>query len=95
VTVTGALDPDTGFVANLGVIDRVLAQEVLDKLDHANLNLDIAEFAEGKLIPSSEEIAKWIAERVNVALASSGSRVIKVVVAEEPHLWATWEETET
>lgn len=92
VTVSGPLDPQTGFVADLGMFDRVLRDDVVERLDHANLNLDIEEFAEGQLIPSSEELARWIAERVNAGLASSSARVQRVVVSEEPHLWATWED---
>lgn len=92
VTVSGPLDDTTGFVADLGLLDRVLHAEVVERLDHANLNLDIAEFAEGRRIPSSEEIACWIAERVNVGLAHTTARVRRVRVAEEPHLWAIWEE---
>ncbi len=91
VTVSGPLDDSTGFVADLGVLDRALSEQVVERLDHANLNLDIPEFAEGLAIPSSEEIARWIATRVNDALAYTSARVQRVVVAEEPHLWATWE----
>lgn len=92
VTVTGPLDETTGFVADLGVLDRVLHEQVVERLDHANLNLDIPEFAEGLRIPSSEEIARWIAERVNAGLAHTTARVRRVRVAEEPQLWAIWEE---
>jgi len=92
VTVSGPLDETTGFVADLGVLDRVLHEQVVERLDHANLNLDIAEFAEGLRIPSSEEIARWIAERVNAGLAHTTARVRRVRVAEEPNLWAIWEE---
>ena len=78
-------------MANLGLLDRVLGEQVVERLDHANLNLDIPEFAEGLRIPSSEELARWIAERVQQGIDGSGARVSRVVVAEEPHLWATWE----
>jgi len=92
VTVTGPLDDTTGFVADLGLVDRLLHEQVVERLDHANLNLDIPEFAEGVRIPSSEEIARWIAERVNAGLAHTTARVQRVRVAEEPHLWAIWED---
>jgi 6-pyruvoyltetrahydropterin/6-carboxytetrahydropterin synthase len=91
VTVSGPLDDATGFVADLGVLDRVLHEQVVEPLDHANLNLDIPEFAEGQRIPSSEELARWIAERVNAGLAHTTARVHRVRVAEEPNLWALWE----
>jgi 6-pyruvoyltetrahydropterin/6-carboxytetrahydropterin synthase len=90
VTVTGEVDPQTGFVANLGTLDAVLDREVRQPLDHRNLNLEVAEFAEGRDIPSSENIAAWIATRVQQALGTHAT-VQRVVVREEPNLWATWE----
>jgi 6-pyruvoyltetrahydropterin/6-carboxytetrahydropterin synthase len=92
ITVGGPLDHTTGFVCDLGLLDRVIAAQVIEPLDHANLNLDIAEFADGGRIPSTEELARWIAERVNAGLAASTARVCRVQVAEEPGLWSTWED---
>src|SRR5688500_14922520 len=63
VTVSGPLDDATGFVVDLGVLDRALREEVHARLDHANLNLDVPEFADGLLIPSGENVARWIHER--------------------------------
>ncbi len=90
VTVTGPVDPLTGFVADLGSLDAILQREVREPLDHRNLNLEVAEFAEGREIPSSENIARWIATRVQAALGGV-AQVQRVVVREEPNLWATWE----
>ncbi|HVX38822.1 MAG TPA: 6-carboxytetrahydropterin synthase [Gemmatimonadaceae bacterium] len=89
VTVTGAIDPETGMVANLGVLDPVLAAEVHDRFDHANINLDIPEFGEGKLIPTGEELARFIFDRVQARLGSA-IRVVEVTVAEDATLSATW-----
>jgi 6-pyruvoyltetrahydropterin/6-carboxytetrahydropterin synthase len=92
ITVTGPLDDTTGFVCDLGLLDRVIAGYVVEPLDHANLNLDIPEFADGARIPSTEELARWIADRVTDGLGASGARVRRVRVAEEPGLWSTWED---
>jgi 6-pyruvoyltetrahydropterin/6-carboxytetrahydropterin synthase len=90
VTVTGALDPATGFVADLGVLDTVLEREVRARFDHANINLDVPEFAEGKLVPTGEELARFICERVQAGLGS-GARVTRVRVSEDSTLTATYE----
>ncbi len=87
VTVGGPVDAVTGFCADLGALDAALAAEVMTPLDHRNLVLDVPEFAEGKLIPTSENLAWWIAERVQRALGSA-THVLRVRVAEEPGLWA-------
>jgi 6-pyruvoyltetrahydropterin/6-carboxytetrahydropterin synthase len=90
VTVSGPLDAQTGFVANLGTLDDILQQHVREPLDHRNLNVDVPEFAEGKDIPSGENLARWIADRVQQALPAP-VLVTRVVVREDPSLWATWE----
>jgi len=77
----------TGFCADLGALDAALKREVFEALDHRNLVLDIPEFAEGKLIPTAENVAWWIAERMQRALGD-GVRVTRVRLAEEPGLWA-------
>ncbi|MBL8996974.1 MAG: 6-carboxytetrahydropterin synthase [Gemmatimonadetes bacterium] len=87
VTVSGAVDPLTGFCADLGVLDRALRTRVVEVLDHRNLVLDVPAFAEGKLIPTTENLAWWIAREVQDALGAS-ARVSRVRVAEEPGLWA-------
>ena len=90
VTVTGEVDPVTGFVADLGVLDEVLRREVRERLDHANINLDLPEFADGKLMPTGENLARFIAERVQAGLGAA-ARVTRVVVAEDSTLSATYE----
>jgi 6-pyruvoyltetrahydropterin/6-carboxytetrahydropterin synthase len=90
VTVTGAMDPVTGFVADLGVLDAVLQREVRERFDHSNINLDVPEFADGRLIPTGENLARFIAERVQGALGGA-ARVMRVTVAEDSTLSATYE----
>lgn len=87
VTVGGPIDPTTGFCADLGALDAALQREVVAPLDHRNLVLDVPEFAEGKEIPTSENLAWWIARRVQRSLGEA-ARVVRVRVAEEPGLWS-------
>ena len=90
VTVSGPLDEETGFVVSLVMLDAILDKQVHAPLDHRNLNLDVPEFADGRAIPSGENLSRWIAERVQAALPSSVV-VTRVIVREDPTLWATWE----
>jgi 6-pyruvoyltetrahydropterin/6-carboxytetrahydropterin synthase len=90
VTVGGPVDPVTGFCADLGALDRALRDRVVTVLDHRNIVLDVPAFAEGKLIPTSENIAGWVAGEVQAALGTS-SKVLRVRVSEEPGLWAEFE----
>jgi 6-pyruvoyltetrahydropterin/6-carboxytetrahydropterin synthase len=48
VTVKGEPDPDTGFVIDMKKLGDIIKREVVDQLDHKNLNLDV-DFLQGKL----------------------------------------------
>ena len=53
VTVKGEINSETGFVANLTDISRIIQTKILDQVDHKNLDLDVT-FMKGKM--SSTEI---------------------------------------
>jgi 6-pyruvoyltetrahydropterin/6-carboxytetrahydropterin synthase len=55
VSVTGAIDPDTGFVMDMKILADLIEEHVEDAFDHKNLNLDVPEFKE--LNPTAENIA--------------------------------------
>ena len=58
VTVSGEPDPETGFVVDLKRLSELIKKEVLDLLDHQNLNVDVP-FLAGKM-PSTENLAREI-----------------------------------
>ena len=89
VVVTGDIDPTTGMIVDLGLLDRVLVAEVRDRFDHRNINLDVPEFADGKLVPTGEELARFIFTRVQQTLGTA-TRVVSVTIAEDATLSATY-----
>jgi 6-pyruvoyltetrahydropterin/6-carboxytetrahydropterin synthase len=89
VTVGGPVDETTGMVVDLRELDRALRLEVVERFDHRDLNTDIAEFAEGRQIPTGENLARLIAENVQRALGTVAT-VARVTVAEDATLSATW-----
>ena len=89
VTVSGPIDVTTGFVVDLGVLDRILKEHVTDRFDHRNINLDVAEFADGKLVPTGENLARYIFERVARELPRP-AMVERVTVGEDDKLSATY-----
>jgi 6-pyruvoyltetrahydropterin/6-carboxytetrahydropterin synthase len=48
VTIKGHPDPDSGFVVDLKKLSTLIKAEVIEKLDHKNLNVDV-DFMRGKL----------------------------------------------
>lgn len=89
VTVTGHLDPTTGMIVDLGLLDRVLAVEVRERFDHRNINLDVPEFADGKLVPTGEELSRFIFQRIQSALGGA-ARVVEVTLSEDATLSARY-----
>jgi 6-pyruvoyltetrahydropterin/6-carboxytetrahydropterin synthase len=89
VTVRGEVDRATGMVIDLALLDRVLNDEVRSRFDHRDINREVPEFADGALIPTGENLARVIGERVQAAL---GARVdvSRVVVREDESLWSEW-----
>ena len=55
VKVTGPVDPETGYVIDLKILNEMIRQHVIEKYDHKNLYLDIPDFKD--LNPSAENIA--------------------------------------
>ena len=53
VSVAGEPDERTGMMVDLGALDQTVHQEVVDRYDHKNLNVDIPEF-QGR--PTTSEI---------------------------------------
>ncbi|HEX7124015.1 MAG TPA: 6-carboxytetrahydropterin synthase [Gemmatimonadaceae bacterium] len=88
VTVRGEIDPVTGFVVNLDRLDAILEREIMDRFDHKNINLEVPEFGDGRLVPTGENLARFILTRVQAAL---GTDVIvsEVTVQEDELLSAT------
>ena len=55
VKVVGEPDPATGYVIDLKILSDLVKEEVMDRFDHKNLNLDTVEFA--SVNPTAENIA--------------------------------------
>lgn len=55
VTVAGVPDPETGYVIDLKVLGRIIDREIVSKVDHKHLNLDV-DFLRG-VIPTAENLA--------------------------------------
>jgi len=55
VKVKGEIDPETGFVIDMKVLKDLIKENVIERFDHKNLNVDTEEFKD--LNPTAEHIA--------------------------------------
>ena len=67
VKVTGPIDPKTGYVMDLKVLSDIIENEVCERFDHKNLNLDTVEFKD--LNPTAENIVVVIYNIIKKNLA--------------------------
>lgn len=79
----GPVDPVTGMVLNLIDVDRIL-DEVVAPLKDKHLNFDVPHFRER--VPTTENIAAWLAEAVIVRLPAP-TKLVKLRLYENADLW--------
>lgn len=79
-SVTGEIDPNTGFVISIDELKKIIQTQVEDYLDHKNLNIEIAEFQ--SLNPTAENIAVVIWNRIKAKL--SPTLDLKITLYETP-----------
>ena len=65
VLVGGEVDAETGMVVNMAALDEAVRSRVLERFDHANLNLDPI-FA--NLVPTTENLCRAVFELLDGAV---------------------------
>jgi len=70
VTIKGEINPETGFVIDLKDLKKIIITNVIDPLDHKNINLDV-DFMKGKLA-STEILAVEIWNQLEQPLKQQG-----------------------
>ncbi len=77
VSVTGPINPKTGFCVDLGELKQVVKTYVIDLLDHAQIEKDISWF-KGKQ-PSSENMVQFIWEQITSHMKEPALHRIRLV----------------
>lgn len=80
VTVKGEVDPETGMVLELKTLKKLITLEIIDKVDHKNLNIDVP-FMRG-LIPTAENIAIKVWEILEPKIMNSKLHEVKLFESE-------------
>lgn len=74
--VTGEVDPVTGMVIDLRTLKQIIKEEVEDRFDHKNLNVDCPEFED--LMPSAENLCYVIHQLISKRLGDEYDVAIKL-----------------
>ena len=80
VTVKGIPSQETGFVMNLKDLGEIIKQNVIEKIDHKNINLDVP-FMIDKM-SSTENLAIGIWEQMENLIKVKGGQLVKIKLVE-------------
>ncbi len=80
VTVKGEVNAQTGCVLNLHDLGVIIRKEVIDQLDHKNINLEV-DFMKD-VIPSSENLAIFIWKQLEPHITPMGAALHKIRIEE-------------
>ena len=80
VKLLGPIDPQTGYVFDMKILSDLIKENVLDKFDHKNLNLDTDEFK--SLNPTAENIAVVIWNILRKKIDSKHELIIRLYETE-------------
>jgi 6-pyruvoyltetrahydropterin/6-carboxytetrahydropterin synthase len=75
VMVGGAVDPETGMVVDMAALDEVVRARVIERFDHANLNLDPL-FA--NRVPTTENLSRVVFALLKDALPAGKLERVRV-----------------
>ena len=62
VSVTGPIDPGSGWLVDLPTLNKIVKSKVVDVLDHSQIEKDVEWFKDKQ--PSSENLLLWIWDQI-------------------------------
>lgn len=86
VKVVGEVDPVTGYVFDMKILNEIIKDEIIERFDHKNLNLDTIEFK--TLIPTAENIARVIYDILRLKIDSKFE--IEITLYETPRNYVVY-----
>jgi 6-pyruvoyltetrahydropterin/6-carboxytetrahydropterin synthase len=84
IVVAGEIDPQTGYLIDLKLLKEIINDNVLEKVDHKNLNIDV-DFLRG-IIPTSENIAVGIWNQLVDKIPTGKLHAIKLYETENNYV---------
>lgn len=86
VKVVGEVDPITGYVFDMKILNDIIKDEIIERFDHKNLNLDTVEFK--TLNPTAENIARVIYDLLRLKIDSKFD--IEITLYETPRNYVVY-----
>ena len=88
VSLAGRVDPETGYLADLGAVRDIVNERVIDVLDHSQIEEDIPWFASRQ--PTSENLVMYIWEQLADRFPA-GVQLVRIRLNESPTISAEYD----
>ena len=88
VSLSGPVDPETGYLADLKAVKTVVDQQVIATLDHAHIEAEIPWFSGRQ--PTSENIVQYIWEQL-VHHLPEGVHLVRIRLYETPTIYTDYD----
>ena len=86
VSLTGEINPETGYLFDLGVLKQLIKLDIEAVFDHKNLNIEVEEFK--TLNPTVENISIIIYNKLRVSIPENLD--LEVTLYETPRNYVTY-----
>ena len=86
VSVTGEIDPETGYVIDMKILKDIIKSEIEDVFDHKNLNIEVPEFK--TLNPTAENMVVVIYDKLKRKI--NDSLELEVTLYETPRNFVSY-----
>lgn len=90
VTVEGPVNPETGYVMDLGTLKERVHAVVIDQVDHRNLNVEVPWLAGQN--PTTENFVVAIWQQI-LPVLPEGVRLVRLLLRETPRNWVEFDGT--
>ncbi len=80
ITVAGSIDESLGYVMDLTELKRLVEKDIIDKVDHRNLNVDV-DFMKG-ILPTTENLAMKFWEQIEAKINNENRKLYSVQIHE-------------
>lgn len=81
VVVSGSMDPASGYVMDLKQLSDLISGQIIDEVDHRNLNTDVPWLRDR--VPTAENLAIAFWERLQPHLPGTTLRTVRVYETEK------------
>lgn len=88
ITVQGPIDSESGFLVDLQWLNKIIKEEVMDLLDHSQIDEDIAWFRDKT--PSTENLVVFIWEKIESYFSDKKFKLYKIFLRETPTIYTEY-----